>query len=411
MSTFRAGAVTVGLACGWLVATVRGDSVVPGSDYSFHLQTLVGGQQRLVAGSAVGEFGHGALAHVQVGEPAFLRVSLSNGGLTTQVGLDGATFAESSLEVMFKRGGAFRLRTDWDWDPKANPLVQRPEGASPRPAAMMGMPGRSPPGGSRVRTGRSVSLVLWFHPEAHENPDTAEGAAAAPAAPEGSGRAGTPRRLLLDQPGLYPVLARVPHLLVPEGPRGKPQWSWRTAQREAFVQVHEPDLQVTALAADVAAVISADHVVPPEHRPMLEKHAVQEHRVARWAEWLLLRSFVADPAWRAALAEGDADALAAFKQHEPAARRFLAELKWRDTPPWYEAKLFLAAEFAARGEADLAETGLADVFAEYVGGRTAWEAGKPRAGDAEPASTRPARRTLTIRRVDDDHNHDAKPKK
>lgn len=207
------------------------------------------------------------------------------------------------------------------------------------------------------------------------------------------------RRLLFDQPGLYPVLARVPRLLLPFGPKQQPQWTWRAANRQAWVQVHEPDPQTTAFANDVAAVICADHVIPPEHRPMLGKHAAQEHRVARWAEWLLLRSFVADPAWRAALAKRDPDALAAFKKHEPAARRFLAELKWIQTPPWYEANLFLAAEFAARGEEKLAEAGIADVLAEYVGARAAWEAGDPRRDRA--AATRPARRTLTVTRVDE----------
>lgn len=362
-----AGAIAISFASGWLVATVAGDSVVPGTEYSFGLHAGVW------EASPNGNWGHSALAYTQLGEPAFLRVALVTHGLPTKVGLDGPTFAESSLEVRVKRGGAFGWTwKDWEWE-KA--VAARPEDATPKPAGMMDMPP-----GDMPRNNRSVSLVLWFHDEAGEDGDPDQ------AAGDGPPAAGGPRRLLFDRPGLYPVLARVPRLLIPYGPGGKPEWMWRAANDEAAVQVGEPDPQVKAFAADVAAVIPADLVMPPAQRAMLEKHAAAdpEHRVARWAEWLLLRSYVADPAWRAGLAKRDPDALAAFAKHEPAARQFLAELKWIETPPWYEAKLFLAAGLAAESaaHAKLAQPGVDEVIGEYVGARAVWDAGKPPAAGA-----------------------------
>ena len=283
-------------------------------------------------------------ATVEQGEPVFIQSWLRYPDRPqSEVGLDGPTLAESSIEVLVGNTDPTPDGVEWaparGLPPEASrgglPPGLRADG-TPKPVAML----RRPPG---RETRRHLILAVWFMPD--DGDETRGPARKASGAAGDDGREA--RRLVFDRLGFQEIWVRFPRLLIPSGTVADTLWGWcaGTSPNSGGVVVREATPPVARFAADVAAVISTDLIVLPEHRAMLEKHAAADpaHRVARWAEWLLLRSFVADPAWRAKLAERDPDALATFKKHEPAARRFLAEQHWTQTPPWYEAKLFIAA--------------------------------------------------------------------
>lgn len=320
-------------------------------------------------------WGHVASASVEAGEPVFLQVSLVNSGATAKVGLDGAGLAGSSLEVLVTTDLDFRLP---EWDPPHG----SPEAAAEPdvPASWLVVPSNDDRDGGAVVNYKSVSIVIWLIEDDSELEDEQSDASL---------------RLAFNEPGLHMIWTRLPRLFLPYGPRAMPIWRWYRGTGAAGVDVAVPDPEVKSFATDVAKVISVDLIVPPAGRPMLEAYAKRKERVGDWAQWLLLRSHTGDPKWRKAILKRDENALEVFRKLRPLAQRFVDEPKRMRTPPWYDAKLFLAAEFASR-EPELAEAGVAEVLESYAGARAVWEVGR----EDNEAEERPKRPSLTIKLLD-----------
>lgn len=362
-------------------------SALPGKSVSndmFTFQLVAGVWQERAGGK---NWGHDLLGQIEIGEPIFVKITLRNSGMPTPIGLAGPSLAEAPLDLLVTRDTKLRLK---EWALAVSP--KRANGIiNVAPESWLSLEGSNTPGNDR-----HVSVILWFAPPV----DQAAGSdAEEPGQIAGEAQVSKPveqkYQLLFPKPGLSVVWVRFPRLYFPCGPADKPKWRWESGAAQAAVKATAATPRVQEFAEDIARVIGGNHVVPSQHRDVISKYRGQGDRVSCWADWLLVRSYLGDLEWRAALNAREPNSLKEFKSVEPIARRFLTEQKWIETPPWYDAKLFLAAEFASR-EPELAEVGVAEVLESYVGARAVWEVGREDKDD----EVRPKRRSLTIKLLD-----------